>query len=109
MKYARIGKNRILVEVPTDYAEGLKMLTAAMNGYYNKRGGILPANQRPRASLTDFSARAPWPPIRPSHSSICCKKSAAAKAPASMRWKSPASGALPRKRRSKRDCAQDHL
>jgi hypothetical protein len=41
MKYARIGKNRILVEVPTDYAEGLKMLTAAMNGYYNKRGGNL--------------------------------------------------------------------
>jgi hypothetical protein len=41
MKYARVGKNRIPVEVPTDYAEGLKMLTQAMNGYHDRRGGNL--------------------------------------------------------------------
>ena len=41
MKYARVGKNRIIVEVPESYAEGLTMLTQVMNGYHDRRGGNL--------------------------------------------------------------------
>jgi hypothetical protein len=37
MRTVRVGNGRI-AEVPETYAEGLKMLTAVMNGYYDKRG-----------------------------------------------------------------------
>jgi hypothetical protein len=37
MRTARIGNGRE-AEVPETYSEGLKMLTAVMNGYYDKRG-----------------------------------------------------------------------
>jgi hypothetical protein len=37
MKVVRVGNGRI-AEVPETYPEALKMLTAIMNGYYDKRG-----------------------------------------------------------------------
>jgi hypothetical protein len=37
MRTVRVGNGRI-AEVPETYTEGLKMLTAIMNGYYDKRG-----------------------------------------------------------------------
>jgi hypothetical protein len=40
VRVVRVGNGRI-AEVPETYAEGPKMLTAAMNGYYDKRGGNL--------------------------------------------------------------------
>jgi hypothetical protein len=38
MKYPRVGKNRVIVEVPESYAEGLAMLSATRTAYYDTRG-----------------------------------------------------------------------